>query len=302
MTKFIYDNVEYASKSECIEALGLKPKSTFESASRLNLTVEEYLDQHFKKYGKRGVMVDGIKYRSVKDAFKIFGYTQDDYQKFMIAKKQKKDSGEIKNKADEEKFLEDVLLGRVDTLKKVYGRHIIDGIEYSSIEKMVESFGYTLEQYNIYKRYRKLTGDAVDIFNQMRQDESFKTNYTKEVEYKGKTYPSIKALTESLNYEYGIFTSRMYQLGLTAEEFLQGIEEGKYEEPKRKRVLHHKKINYIINGKGYTTQEQVAKALGMAKVTVLHKAKQNGLTFEEMARQLMLEKEEKENSEEAVTN
>lgn len=297
MTKFVYDNVEYKSKSECITALGLNPKSTFESASRLNLTIEEYLDRQFKTYGKRGVKINGLHYRSVKDAFRIFGYTQDDYQRYMIIKKQKKDNGELKTKVDEDKFLEDVFLDRTDVLKKVYGRHIIDGIEYSSIEKMVESFGYTLEQYNIYKRYRNLTGDAVDIFNQMRNDETFKSNYTKEVEYKGKKYPSIRALTNDLDYEYGIFTSRMYQLGITPEEFLEGIESGKYEEPKRKRVLKHKKINYVINGKEFTTQDEVAKALGIAKVTILHKAKRTNKTFEEIASEIMTERENKEKQE-----
>lgn len=298
MAKFKYDGVTYNSKRECLEHFGLNAKSVFEITSRTGISIEEYLDKHLdEKYlGKRGVLHNGVKYKSVKEAFKENGLTEDEYHRYMLIKKQKKDKGEIKTKKEEREFLSSILSGESDVLKKVYGKHIIDGIEYNSIEKMVESYGYTLEQYNIYKRYRKLEGNPVDIFNKMRQDSSFKANYSREVTYKGKTYPSIRALTEDLGYEYGIFTSRMYSEdeNLTPEEFLAGIESGKYEEPVRKRKLEHKKINYIVDGKGYVTQEDIAKDLGIAKVTLIHKAHKEGLGIQEMAEKIIQERKEKE--------
>lgn len=297
MARFKYKGKTYPSKSSCIKAFGLNPKSTIEILSRTGKTLEEYLDNTVGGVyvGKRGIVFNNVQYKSLKDAFKENGLTDEDYARFMVLKKLKKDKGELPDKEAEKQYALDILSGESNDLKKVYGNYVIDGIEYSSIEKMVESFGYTLEQYNIYKRYRNLKGTPIEIFDTMRNDENYKDNYSVEVTYRGKTYPSIRALTDDLGYEYSIFTSRMYMEGaITPEEYLHGIETGKYEEPIRKRVLEHTKISYHVDGKGYVTQEEIAKDLGMAKVTLIHKAHQNQLSIEEMARKIVEQRKEEE--------
>lgn len=295
MAKFMYNGKQYSSKSKCIEEFGFVPKSVFEIISRENITLEQYLDRHLRKdkLSNREVLFNNVKYRSVREAFRKLGFTEDEYYRFMVIKKSMLDSGELKSKDDERALLDSIFRGDSDILKKSYGKHVVDGIEYNSIEKMVNSYGYTLEQYNIYKRYRKLKGNPVEIFEKMRNDDSFKENYSVEVKYKGKKYPSIRALTDDLGYEYTIFTSRMYLEGVhSPEEYLAGVDSGKYDKPLRKRNPIHNKISYHIGDKGFVTQEDMATYLGMAKVTLIHKAQQNNLSIEEMANVIYKEQQQ----------
>ena len=303
MAKFVYNGVPYSSKKECLIQLGLTPKSVFEMVSKRGIDLKTYLDEYFDKDNlgsrKRGVIFDGKKYPSVKKAFEMEGLTEENYNRYMSVKKRKEAEGAFKTKEDETKFLHQILSGDLSGIRHIYGSHLYKGVKYGTIEEMVNSEGYTIDQYNTYKIHRKLDLSPEEVLKIMVKDTSFKGNKDTTIYYKDQPYESLYALVSSLGYEYTIFTSNMYSKGLTYQEFLDGIEEGKYEKPIRRRKLVQKKIGYNIANHEFTKQQEIADYLGISKATLISRANKAGLTVPALAEILIKAKDNEEN---AVTN